>query len=64
MNRTKAATAYVTTQREKNPGPATWFDVADAYDQGLYHGVEARESAKKAIAEVQEFTNDAGSKHD
>jgi hypothetical protein len=46
--------AYIRTLRERvGQAPATWFDVADAYDAGLYHGVEARDSAKRSLAELQ-----------
>lgn len=51
---TTAANSYVATTRKKNPCEATWFDVAAAYDAGLYHGVKARESAEKALASLSD----------
>jgi hypothetical protein len=46
----KAAHAYVRVVRTRAPAAATWFDVARAYDAGMKHGVEARESAKRHFA--------------
>jgi hypothetical protein len=60
MKRTKAANAYVAAKRQERTGDATWFDVADAYDQGLIHGVEARESGKRAIAELESTAETEG----
>jgi hypothetical protein len=50
---TLSCLAYVRAKREEQPGAATWFDVADAYDAGLYHGVEARKSAQRVLAELE-----------
>jgi hypothetical protein len=54
---TIAANAYVATTRKKNPCEATWFDVAAAYDAGLYHGVNAQKSAEKALGELTQASD-------
>lgn len=51
---TLSSMAFVRRLREKvGTAPATWFDVSAAYDAGMYHALEARQSAKRSFAELQ-----------
>ncbi len=50
-----AAVKYVRARRRLYRGDATWFDVADAYNAGLCHGVEKPESAKEEVAGLKDL---------
>jgi hypothetical protein len=46
---TMAAFAFLRLLRAHHDRP-TWFDVTAAYDAGLKHALENRESARRAVA--------------
>lgn len=56
--------AFVRLVRADHDRP-TWFDVSAAYDAGIKHAIEARESAKQQIALRDERgTQPQGVKHE
>ena len=45
----RSAFAYVALLRAGSNLTPNWFDVAAAYDAGMKHGIEAKQSAKRQI---------------
>jgi hypothetical protein len=51
-NRTKASAAHVGSVRKGSDRAATWFDVADAYDAGMRHGLGQPKNALKQLQDA------------
>jgi hypothetical protein len=50
--RTKASEAHVAYMRKGTDRPATWFDVAEAYDAGVRHGLGQPKNALKQLQDA------------